>query len=68
MIVLLDELFKELVSSLFSGATLKQPRKDYLAEVMHQKKHAHRKAIMTGLCRAATRELQFSDLTNDTNT
>ena len=38
IIVELDELFKEIVS-LFSHVMLKQLRKDFLADVMRQKKH-----------------------------
>ena len=63
-IVELNELFEEIVS-LFSRVMLKQLRKDFLAEVMRQKKQAHRKAIMAGQGRAAARRLQFSDLSND---
>ena len=62
-----DELFHQIVS-LFSRVMLKQLRKDFLAEVMRQKKQAHRKSILTGEGRTGSHVLQFSALTNDNST
>ena len=62
-----DKLFNQIVS-LFSRVMLKQLRKDFMAEVMRQKKQAHRKALMTGEGRAGSHVLQFSALMYDNST